>query len=398
MHLQFSEDSQENYFFSQPHQPFFVLAFINAIITMVIFLLSYNNIIHLAIDSSGFHIYGMIYLSFTPAFFAFLFTTFPRFTSTPSITKPVYMRVFSIFYLASILFLLGSLVSPVFSGFGMVLLFVGHLMGILILKSIYDTTQLKDKIDIFWILLSMSFGLLSHFIFLISGLFYTPLMGLSIEISIYLYLFLLTFSVAQRMVPFFSHSMVSPNKRLLKIIFGLLVAHILLEGIYTNLSFIADIVIAILVARELLRWKLQFPHPNPMIWILHTALYWVPIGFLLGGLTNLLSLINNTYFLALDIHTIVLGFVLTMLIGFGTRVTLGHSGNKIEADKFTKMLFYYTQVVVFMRILVSIVASIGYDIIIVFNISLSLLILLFIVWGARFMKVLVYGVNNNIIK
>ncbi|MFK5975144.1 MAG: NnrS family protein [Sulfurovum sp.] len=391
MHLQFSEDSQKNYFFSQPHQPFFVLAFINAIITMVIFLLSYNNIIHLAIDASGFHIYGIIYLLFTPAFFAFLFTTFPRFTSTPAIPKPIYMRIFSLFYLSSILFLLGSLVSPVFSGFGMVLLFVGHFMGILVLKNIYDTTELEDKVDIFWILLAMSFGLLSHLIFIVSGLFYSPLMGLSIEVSIYLYLFLVTFSVAQRMVPFFSHSTVAPDKRLLKIIFGLLVAHILLEGIYTNLSFIVDIIIAILVARELLRWKLQFPHPNPMVWILHTSLYWVPIGFLLGALSNFISMVSGMYFMALDVHVIVLGFVFTMLIGFGTRVTLGHSGARMEADRLTKILFYSTQLVVFSRIIVSIVASFGYDIIIFFNISISLLILLFVVWGAKFFKLLIYG-------
>jgi len=391
MHLQFSEDSSDNYFFSQPHQPFFVLAFINSIVTMVIFILSYNGIIHLAIDSSQFHTYGIIYLLFTPAFFAFLFTTFPRFTSTPAIEKRDYMRIFSIFYLSSILFLLGSLVSPVFSGFGMVLLFVGHVMGMLILRGIYISTQLEDKVDIFWILLGMGFGLLSHFIFVISSLLYAPLMGLSVEMSIYLYLFWVTFSVAQRMVPFFSHSLVAPDKGLLKIIFGLLLAHLFLEGIYTNSSFIVDIVIAILVARELLRWKLEFPHPNPMVWILHTALYWVPVGFLLGGMSNFISMISDIYFLSLDIHVIALGFVLSMLIGFGTRVTMGHSGNQIEADNFTKMLFYYTQVVVLVRILVSFVAGFGYDITIVFNISASLLILLFVLWGVKFFHLLIKG-------
>lgn len=391
MYFQFSENSNDNYFFSQPHQPFFVLAFINSIVTMVIFTLSYNGIIHLAIDSSQFHIYGIIYLLFTPAFFAFLFTTFPRFTSTSAIDKRDYMRIFSIFYLSSILFLLGSLVSPVFSGFGMVLLFVGHVMGILVLRGIYISTQLQDKIDILWILIGMSAGLLSHFVFIISSLLYAPLMGLSVELSIYLYLFWVTFSVAQRMVPFFSHSLVGADKELLKIIFGLLVAHLLLEGIYTHSSFIVDIVIAILVARELLRWKLEFPHPNPMVWILHTALYWVPVGFLLGGVSNFISMISDIYFLSLDIHVIALGFVLSMLIGFGTRVTMGHSGNQIEADNFTKMLFYYTQVVVLVRILVSLVASFGYDITIIFNISASLLILLFVLWGVKFFHLLIRG-------
>ncbi|HIC99687.1 MAG TPA: hypothetical protein EYP08_08775, partial [Pyrodictiaceae archaeon] len=38
-------------------------------------------------------------------------------------------------------------------------------------------------------------------------------------------------------------------------------------------------------------------------------------------------------FLALDIHMLLLGFVFTILIGFGTRVTIGHSGNMMQADK-----------------------------------------------------------------
>ena len=87
MHLQFSENSDNNYFFSQPHQPFFVLAFINAVVLMLIFMLTYKGVIHIAIASSNFHSYGLIFLLFTPAFLAFLFTTFPRFASTPVIEK-----------------------------------------------------------------------------------------------------------------------------------------------------------------------------------------------------------------------------------------------------------------------------------------------------------------------
>jgi uncharacterized protein involved in response to NO len=245
--MQFSEDSQHNFFFSQPHQPFFVLAFLNAIVTMVIFLLSYNGIIHLAVNAVGFHIYALTYLMLTPAFLAFLFTTFPRFTSTPALKKTLYIRIFSLFYLGSAIFLLGSIVSPVFSGIAVVIVFIGHLMGVLVLRKIYKSTTMEDKQDVFWILLAMSFGLFSHFLFLVAAFFYEPLIGLSTEISVYLYLFLLTFSVAQRMVPFFSHSMVEKNTKLLKVVFSLLVLHILIEGIYTNASFVVDLVLAYLI-------------------------------------------------------------------------------------------------------------------------------------------------------
>ncbi len=391
MHMKFSEDSENNYFFSQPHQPFFVLAFVNAIITMLIFLLSYKGILNIAISPSNFHAYGLIYLLFTPAFFAFLFTTFPRFASTPVIEKNPYMNVFSLYYLGSAIFILGSIASPVLSAIGMIMVFTGHIMGVLILKNIYTTSTMEDKHDIYWIQLAMKFGVFAHFLYLFAQLFYMPLMGLSTEIAIYLYLFLLTFSVAQRMVPFFSHSMVGRNDHLLKVVFALLLLHILLEGLYTHSSFIVDILIGLLIGKELLRWKLQFPNPNPLLWILHTALYWVPVAFLLGGLTNLVSLLTGISFLALDIHMLMLGFVFTILIGFGTRVTIGHSGNMMQADKWTIRLFYWTQVVVGMRILVSLAAAFGWNYMVLFDISITVWLLMFIAWAVRFFAVLING-------
>ncbi len=391
MHMKFSEDADNHYFFSQPHQPFFILAFINAIVIMFIFLLSYKGMMNLSISSSNFHAYGLTYLLFTPAFFAFLFTTFPRFSSTPAIKKEKYMNIFSLYYLGSALFVLGSIVSPIFSAIGMVLTFIGHFMGTLILQSIYKKTTMEDKHDIYWILLAMKFGVLAHLLFIVGELFYQPLIGLSTEISTYLFLFLLTFSVAQRMVPFFSHSLASKNDVLLKIIFSLLLLHIVLEGVYTNSSFLVDILIGTLIAKELLRWELEYPHPNPLLWILHTALYWVPIAFIVGGLVNLISFSTNVSFLLLDIHLLLLGFVFTMLIGFGTRVTLGHSGNTMQADTWTKRLFMFTQVVVLLRILVSLVASLGWNFMILFDISITTWLLFFTAWAIRFFKVLILG-------
>ncbi len=301
------------------------------------------------------------------------------------------MNVFSLYYLGSTIFLLGSIVSPILSGIGMIMVFTGHVMGMLILKNIYSTTTMEDKHDIHWILLAMQFGVFAHFLFIIAELFYIPLMGLSTEISNYLYLFLLTFSVAQRMVPFFSHSMAGRNDYLLKVVFALLLLHIVLEGVYTNSSFIVDILLGILIGRELLRWKLQFPNPNPLLWILHTALYWVPIAFIIGGVTNLISFTMGTPFLALDIHVLILGFVFTILIGFGTRVTIGHSGNMMQADKWTVWLFYWTQVVVGMRILVSLVTAFGWNFMVLFDISATVWILMFIAWAVRFFEVLING-------
>ena len=391
MHMNFSEDVEHSYFFSQPHQPFFILAFVNALATMVIFMLSFKGVINMDITAIDYHAYGFIYLLFTPAFFGFLLTTFPRFASTPVIEKDAYMRVFTFYYIGSALVILGSLATPVFTGFGMLITFIGHLWGFLILNNIYIKTTMEDTHDLMWITISMGIGVIAHGLLIVGTLLHIGMTGFATEIAIYLYLFMLAFSVAQRMVPFFSHCMVDKNTYLLKSLFILLSLHILVEGFIVNGSFIIDLIIGALLLKEVIRWKLPFPNPNPLLWILHIALYWAGLAFVLGGVTNLITLWLGTSFLALDIHTLMLGFVFTILIGFGTRVTLGHSGNMMHADHYTTFLFYWTQVVVLARLLTSLTTSFGWDFMVLFDMTATVWIVMFLAWAARFFTVLIKG-------
>ena len=395
MHMQFSEDTEHSYFFSQPHQPFFVLAFTNAIVIMFIFILSFKGMIPMDITAVDYHAYSFIYLLFTPAFFGFLFTTFPRFASTPVIDKKLYIKVFTLYYIGSALVILGSLATPVFTGFGMLITFTGHLFGFLILNNIYIKTTIQDTHDLRWITIAMGVGVIAHALLIIGTLLHIGMTGFATEIAIYLYLFLLAFTVAQRMVPFFSHSMVKKNESLLKTLFILLILHIAIEGFIANGAFFIDLVIGILLLKEVRRWRLPFHNTNPLLWILHLAVYWAGTAFVLGGVTNFISLWKGTSFLALDIHVLVLGFLFTILIGFGSRVTLGHSGNMMQADKWLRNLFIMTQIVVLARILVSFIASFGLDFMILFDITATLWILMFAIWAFRFFSVLIKGKQLN---
>ena len=382
---------KDNYFFSQPHQPFFVLAFINAIVAMLLFMLSYKGIVALTITPSFFHSYSLIFLVFTPAFLAFLFTTFPRFSGMPAIEKSLYLKVFGLFAAGTLLLLIGAVASLIVYKLGMVVLFAAHAWAIKILMDIFNSSRAGDKYDTFWILLAMGLGLVSHLLFVVGEFSGLPLYNLPIQIGIYLYLFLVAFSVAQRMVPFFSHCAVDKNTSFLKVVFLLLALHVILEALHPHLSFIADFILTYITAKELFRWKLPFPNPNPLLWILHISLYWVPIAFLFGGMSNVISLINGTAFLFLDIHTLMLGFVFTILIGFGTRVTIGHSGNMMQADRWVTLLFNWTQVVVALRLLTSMASAWGWDFMILFDISVTVWLIMFILWALRFFPVLIKG-------
>ena len=381
---------KNHYFFSQPHQAFFVLAFVNAILSMFIFMLLFKGLVASEILSLNYHAYSFIFLMFTPAFLAFLFTTFPRFSATEPIKKEQYIMVLKAFVGGTILFQLGSLFSTLLFSLGMVLTFVAHGGASYILYTIYKTSKMEEKEDQLWILIAMGFGLLSHFIFIIS-VWIPSLHLLSIQIAIYLYLFILIFTVGQRMIPFFSHTPIQKHKERLKVIIGLLGLHVLLEIIQNNSSFLVDFLLAYLIGKELYRWKLPFPNPNPLVWILHLALFWIPLAFALEGVTNIITLNTQTNFLSLGIHTLALGFFLTVLIGFGTRVTLGHSGNVMQADRLTTILFYWTQVVVVVRILTSLAVANRWDFVVFFDLAITVWVVLFTLWGSRFFPVLIFG-------
>ena len=377
---------KNSYFLSQPHQPFFVLAFVNAIIFMLLFMLSYKGILPFSVDSTSFHAFGLIYLVFTPAFYAFLFTTFPKFLATPVVLKALYIRVFSLYLLATLCFIAGAIISPLIYKIGSVIAALAFLYSYKILFDIFKKSTVINKHDAFWILIGASFGILGLVLFIL-----TPFRTISIQVSIFLYLFVLAFSVAQRMIPFFSQCRFNKDKNFVKYVVALLVTHVVLEIIATNLSFIVDLILAVYIGKELIRWKLPFPNPNPMVWILHLALYWIPIAFLLSAISNGLEFFYDISFLALGIHSLMLGFLLTVLIGFGTRVTMGHSGNTVFANKLTKFIFIWTQVVVVFRIITSFVASLGFDYMIIFDISVTFWLILFLVWAWQFLKVLTHG-------
>jgi len=377
---------KNSYFLSQPHQPFFVLSFINAIVFMIMFMLAYKGILFFTVDIVEFHAFGLIFLFFTPAFYAFLFTTFPRFLATAVVLKSVYTQIFILYIIATIFFILGAIISPILYKLGMILTAVSFLYSYKILFEIYRKSTVSNKDDAFWILTGASFGILGLLLFII-----LPLSALGIQVSIYLYLFLLTFAVAQRMIPFFSQCRFTKNKNFLKYILILLIIRILLETVMSNLSFIADFILFFYISKELLRWKLPFPNPNPMLWIMHISLFWVPFAFLLSSLSNGFEYFYDTSFLALGIHSLILGFLLTVLIGFGTRVTLGHSGNVVSANKFTIFIFIWTQIVVLARIVTSIVASLNMNFMIIFDISVTVWLILFVLWSWQFLTILIFG-------
>ena len=194
------------------------------------------------------------------------------------------------------------------------------------------------------------------------------------------------------MVPFFSHSFTAKNENFVKIIFVLFI----LKTIFSTIDFkIAQIVIDMLLGAYMLiefrRWKLPIFTSPSILWVLHLSLFWLPAAFFLSALSLTAELFLDTTFYFLNIHLLAIGFLTTILIGFGTRVTLGHSGQSPDADKLATNIFWFVQIVVVLRSVFSLNVAFGWGADFLFDISFGAWLILFLVWSGRYGKILIFG-------
>ncbi len=385
----FTPDKPQNYFFSQVHQPFFLSGIFFAVVVMLMFMLSYKGVLPLQVDSTSFHSYSLIYVVFTQFFTGFIFTTFPRFCQAEVIDKDYYLRTWGLHQLGAVLFLVGAVSSEELLYVGMAVLLLANIAIVYKLKVIFSKAPEAMRHDPLWILVGFSMGLFAHVLYF---LVFAGVDNSGVAIALNLYLVFVTFAVGQRMVPFFSHSFAEKNERFVPTVFALLVVKVFAVNFGISVvEIITDIVLGLYIAMEVKRWELPWSGSPAILKILHISLYWLIASLLLGGLVRLVEYVTEASFMQMDVHMLALGFVTTMLIGFGTRVTLGHSGQPPHADATTLKVFYLLQVVVVARILFSVVMGASLGMFWMFDLSIALWLLLFIFWGGRFGPVLVSG-------
>jgi len=377
----------KNYFLSQVHQPFFLFGVIFSVLVMLEFMLVYKGVLSSVIDVMALHSYTLIYIVFTQFFTGFIFTTFPRFTQSKVIEPNYYLTLFVIQQLGSFVFLIGSLTSVYIVYLALALLLISNFMIVYKLQSIYLQTEKDFKSDPWWILVGFYAGFVGHILFL---LFFLGYEIDAVPVAFNLYLIYVTFAVAQRMVPFFSHSFAEKNELFAPVVFAGLVVKVLLN--YFSLFYfeaLIDIALGVYIFLEIKRWNLDFKNAIPILLILHISLFWLVISLVSGGLISIVEQFFTVNFMQFEIHALALGFVTTMLIGFGTRVTLGHSGQPPQADTTTIKIFYLLQAVVLVRILLSLILGLGLEMFWLFDVSVALWLVLFIFWGVRFGPVLI---------
>ncbi len=165
-------------------------------------------------------------------------------------------------------------------------------------------------------------------------------------------------AVCHRMIPWFT-SRVVPDYAPFRpgwALWGMVAAcltHAVLEiadlGVWL---WLADAPLAMLACWLALRWYSAGIHRVRLLAMLHIAFPWAGFAFTLYAVDSLGRLVGTGWNLGhAPLHALGIGFFASMLLAMAARVSLGHSGRKLEADGLTWGLFWLLQVTAVTRLL-----------------------------------------------
>ncbi|MEO3427364.1 NnrS family protein [Pelagibius sp. CAU 1746] len=92
----------------------------------------------------------------------------------------------------------------------------------------------------------------------------------------------------------------------------------------------------VLNAVRLARWQGLRSLPEPLLWSLHLAFLWVPLGLLLLALGIVVPEVPAT---TAGLHALTAGAIGSMTLAVMTRASLGHSGRALTADGWTTLIY-----------------------------------------------------------
>jgi len=88
-------------------------------------------------------------------------------------------------------------------------------------------------------------------------------------------------------------------------------------------------------ALRLSQWRGLHTTRMPIVWILHLAYAWIPIGLALKAWALLGSGSDGANWL----HALTVGAITTMIVAVMTRTSLGHTGRRVEAHRLTVLAY-----------------------------------------------------------
>ena len=298
------------------------------------------------------HAFLMQYQVLPSFFFGFLLTVFPRWIGEPDLdrrkTWPVGAGLFS----GQILTLAGALgwYPGVIAGAAVTL--AGWIAGLVPMARLtwHDRGKAWHAAGCFGALCLGAAGLALWLAYLLTA--DEALGDAATRIGTFGLLAPVYFTVAHRMIPFFSASALTGYepwrpKWVLALGWALLSLRI---GLPPAWLLLADLPLFLLTLLLLIRW---FPRQGmpPLLLVLHSGLAWLPIAFVLFCAQDLAFAVDGSMILGkAPAHALFIGFFGSILVAMVTRVTQGHSGRPLILPPVAAYAFIAVQLVCIARI------------------------------------------------
>jgi uncharacterized protein involved in response to NO len=310
------------------------------------------------------HIYLMVFGLFPSFIFGFVMTTFPRWMGGKEMLPRRYVAAFALLLLGNALFYAGLFTQQIVVQFAVASTLAGWALGIYALLRVVLDTPPSDKINPIVILLSQLMGwlgLAAFLLWLLSG--NMRLLQLATQAGLWLFLLPLFVSVGHRMIPFFTMSAL-PKLKISRpdwpwwVMLAGSAAHALLQLCdATAWLWVSDAPMMVAAFYLSYSWGFRQSFKNSLLAILHVGFAWIGIAMLLYTVQSAVQLAShNTLFIwgMAPLHALTIGCFGSLVIGMGTRVTLGHSGLPFFVDTALKLMFTGMQAAAILRVLADI--------------------------------------------
>lgn len=293
-------------------------------------------------------------------FFGFLMTTFPRWMAGQEIPASRFVPAFVFMFAGVMLFYAGLFAGRWMLGLASLSVLVGWAIGLYALLRVLLDTRPGDKRHTVVLFTAFCTGWLALAGFLVWLL--TDGHGwlqFSLRAGLWGFVLPVFVSVAHRMVPFFTASALKQQEVPRPFwawwtILAMSVMHGVLEwaGLPAWL-WLVDLPLAISALSLSYLWGFRRSFENPLLAVLHVGFAWMGIAMLLFTAQSLwLFFHQGTGFIwgLAPLHALTIGCYATLVIGMGTRVTLGHSGLPFVIDTPVKLMFAGMQMVALIRV------------------------------------------------
>ncbi len=329
--------------FDAGHRPFFMLTGAAAFVFVLVWIMAYRGVLPLSVYWHG---HEMLYGFAGAAIAGFIMAAVPKWTNVASPTGLSLIALVLLWLLARVCMVL------LVTGSEIPLLWVGDVLFLPALFLVTARMIIKGQNNRNYIVLVLLAGLiLSNFYYHLGNATQALYGGIYFVTA-------LAVLISGRVIPAFTQNALrqftgeaveckTPGWTHMTLQ-SVLVLFALVEmfNISEKAGGLLALVISGLLFYRMKGWRSLNSFFDPLVWVLHAAYIWLPIGFLLKALAVFTDIFEATAAL----HALTVGGIGLLILAVSSRAALGHSGRALKASKRTVVAYLLVFMATFLRV------------------------------------------------